>query len=295
MNLDLELWKKYALTEDVDEVVLSPLAAKTLKLIARESCGPNMPQQLGFLEGIVQGRKYYAAHTHLLAVGREGSVDVRQMHWSNSDSLTRLTQRNLPYRTLIFHSHPQLTEETLRKNYPAEAEAILELTRQEIALGVFDYLGTRGRAPTVDAALTETFTRELSPEDKEHTPGKYHLLVTHNVDRRYALNHLNLYSITQAADDSRVVKSDVNLSLAKPADLRVFREFKREYRLVIDAHNREVFGTTDFENMTDEQRQRAILIVDGLIGPKEIFPDYEGQRLGLYKGPKLSSNQPLPL
>jgi hypothetical protein len=188
-------WMKHALDENIERVVIDSSMIDALKRNVIEFRGNFMPESLGYFRGAMKDDKYFI-FDRAYCGGYDGNSVKIPDEITYDKYLERILAETIPnYSTVIYHSHPRITQEILRKFNPNQAEEIIDIAKKDINQGIYDYFIDEGRDININEALTEMLGRELSDDDLENTPGRYHLLFTDTLSKNNPFSYFNFYDI----------------------------------------------------------------------------------------------------
>lgn len=231
------VWQELALNQPgVVKFAIPRLFVKNFKA---DSFAP--VENSGFLTGVYRDGVFYVISVNPLCSGkfypqwepqvREVALEpeTRGAWWVFEEEVTRAFAESYEgVHTVLYHSHPNTGEDQMLDMWPEEAETYLEILEEELKAGVFDYLGVGGNRPSMDTVVNETFARQLSPKDIEHTPGNTHLLITNNLREGKPLWHLDAYKLVP--QKSVIGKLDIVLTEKLVGqELRTFKEAKKKH------------------------------------------------------------------
>jgi len=251
-------WKEFALEGSVKEVVIEPITFDFTRRVSLECSGDQRPEQGGYFGGFLNEGVFYVMQPNMLGMGGSG----RLQFGNPSRDQTRLTKKAgelMPgYRTLMFHSHPKVTEKILLDSDPISGRETVEKYKQDITNGDFDFLRDYGVEPTLEAVLNESLSRGLSPMDVDETIGDYHLLISPTVYPKSRYAHLNAYHL----DGHRLPDYLISGREMNKADGQKVKPLIREFRKIQRAVKKEVWGfvnlqacTTNYARNVDRARE----------------------------------------
>ena len=165
----------------------------------------------GLLYGIINQNAIYFMGSTVMGVGERTQVTFDEKYLKGHNEFMRRAKKVHPsLTTIIYHNHPLLRPE----EHPSQTLARL---KEELRLGVYDYLREYGTTPKLEDAIAE-LSRQLSPADISATSGRCHVLLTDTARKGDDFSFLNAYKL----DPDGVIGSDlfkvVPLS-DKPAEL----------------------------------------------------------------------------
>ena len=243
MNKQNPSWVQQALSGRIDEAIFDRESFGLSRRIAEESWGPYMPEQVGYFGGLFVENKFFVFTHTPLGNGWDNSCEIYEEKHMYRIFEERLRKALPNYRTLIYHTHPRVTEESLRRLNQGQVEEILRLAKEDISLGIFDYLKEEGREVSLDTVLTELLSRNLNQKDIDLTPGGYHLLITNTISPKNSVSHFNLYDIK---DMRRVFVKESKTH----EEENILKEARKIDRQVIKKWNKDVWGHWNVEKIT---------------------------------------------
>ncbi|MCX6749113.1 MAG: hypothetical protein NT076_05935 [Candidatus Pacearchaeota archaeon] len=240
-------WRDYALKERIERVAIAPSPKTLLENTAIECWGSKHPEQAGFVCGLVEGNTFYILHGNYLASSHNAEVRIpRRLHPTDEQETLEVGAEFPNFRTVVYHSHPKITEEDFKKLFPGH-EHTLELFKREIESGVYNWLVSGRGKPSLDRVLTENLTRGLSEEDIAVTPGNYHLLITHTARKADPRAYINFWEI----NDRRRSEGLVRVERMKPPEIKHFAQTERRMEEIRREVNKRLYGYNGLE--TDEE------------------------------------------
>lgn len=261
-NNNLPAWTRLALAGSVDEVVLDPNTFHLSKTIAGESWGDNRPEQAGYFSGVLRNGKFLVFLNTPLGNGWNGSSDIYDTRNMYNVYEKRLAKALNGYYTLMYHSHPKITPEILKRIHPEEYEAVINFAEEEIKSGIWNYLLDEGRETDLETVLNELFAKQIHPKDIENTFGDYHIIITPTVSQKNETSHLNLHNVknNSLAKIRAMNYSEIN-SLKGTFDIG---ESVRKKWL------KDVYGTSNMERIAGNKqlKRRYWAINQGYIEPE---------------------------
>jgi len=274
-------WRDYALKERIEIVALAPEVERFLNDTARECWGNCYPEQAGHISGVVEGETFYALRPKLLAHSPDGEVSIPwRLHPADEEDTLRTGEEFKNFRTVLYHSHPKITRESLRKLFP-NAASLVEVLEKEIAEGIWDGLIQGRTRPSIDEVLTETLTRSLSGEDVAVTPGNYHLLVTHTPRKADPRAYINFWHINPTRIPDRLVK----VRRMGHLEMKRLAPVIERMNHISNQLSQELFGHIDLEDL-NEGSNREDMWLRMLRVEDEKFQFYNDQKYGPQTEPK---------
>lgn len=267
------IWKRIALVEPVNEIVLPKNLLDLTKTVARESHrGPEKTEQAGYLAGYVKDEKYFVTHNTPLGMDINGRVGLEILPKHATIYEEMISQRIPNYRTLLYHSHPRIDVLSLKRMCPPEdAKLIIEHAKKEMKSGIFDYLKDEGRLLTLDEVVNEMFSRDLSEHDLDLTPGNYHLLISSTLSEKNPFSHLNFYRIEKDRQSTSILKTRVRtpyLTRSISKELKTEEEIDEDYREKVLGFPRKSNNLDELAGMTQKQLDYSWNVINGWIDPE---------------------------
>ena len=239
-------FEKTELIEPITAVAISPQILRLTKTIVEESSLYDRHEQGGFFGGVVRNRTYFLWDNRQTATGSDGECvfyDQRRLFREiDIDFQNRRMQAMPDFKTVRYHSHPKVTEQTLTAELGAEASILVDHVKIEFEAGIFSSLGIT----TLDDAINEALSRHLSQRDLDANTGRYHLLISPTVYEQRPRSHLNFYDL----QSGRLVP----IRLASERELK---PFLRTEERVIKEWKVANFGHYDFDQLTKAQLEAA--------------------------------------
>ncbi len=225
-------WMKHALKEDIKEVIISPEMLRVSKIIAEEPFGERMHEEAGYFQGSLQGETLYIFSRHMINMGDNSEVEITRESFLDEE-VGLATARNTPkYNIVMYHNHPRITPEILKKELPNEANEIIEAAKYHMDLEMCDNILKNGIKNNLENTLTELLTKSLSPEDIKGTPGKYHFLITDTTSPKNKFSHINFYDIkkmeTIPVRQARNIKESAALEDLAKIDMLSMKEARNK-------------------------------------------------------------------
>ena len=252
--IELNIYEQVELKEPIREVALSPSLARLTLQIVKESSTIERYEQGGFFGGVVRKGTLILWDNRQTAIGHEGNCVLYDKK-GRIDSFRQIDndmhQRTLvaipDFKTIRYHSHPPINENILRTKLDQQtASNLIEAIRKELEAGIYSHLGIT----SLDEALNEIFSRQLSTDDSEQTVGKYHLLISPTVNPRKPFSHINVYDLR--AGEERLIP----VRRAKKEELAPFTKIEKRIQKEWKIAN---FGTEFLWMLTREQVQEAYI------------------------------------
>jgi hypothetical protein len=190
-------WMKHALDENIERVVIDSSMIDALKRNVIEFRGNSMPEFLGYFRGAIEDDKYFIFDRAYCGSYDGNSVKIpNEINYNKY--LEKILAETIPnYSTVIYHSHPRITQKVLKKFNSNQAEEIINIAKEDINKGIYDYFIDEGRKINIKEILTEMLGRELSSDDLENTPGRYHLLFTDTLSKNNPFSYFNFYDLKE--------------------------------------------------------------------------------------------------
>jgi len=196
---DTQIWKDKVLVEPIDEVVLNQIILESTRMTAEQANKPpydfDLPECGGIMYGSLVEKKFYIFFKNCLVNNFNSFVTLPLLIPQDVKLIKELSDKLNGFRTIIYHSHPKITQETLKKFYPEISKEIISLIQDEIDNGIHNHLSRNGTKPSLDRVFNETLSRTLSEDDMKNTVGKYHLLISPTLYENDNVSHLNLYKL----------------------------------------------------------------------------------------------------
>lgn len=227
-----------AFLEDlVKEVIISPEVFNLTKEIAEDIKfasigGTSLPEDGGLIVGSSINNKLYVLSLLSLKGNYEGSLNIDVLSNKHSNEIEKLSHKKNDLKFVIYHSHPEITEETIKKFYPENAKEIINFIQDEINNGVHDHFSNDGNKPNLNLILNETFSRFLSEADLANNIGKYHLLITPTLNNQDEFNHLNFYKIINKKEG---LVGNVPIRGMVNSEKQIFRRLIEQYDKTLDS------------------------------------------------------------
>ena len=199
----------------------------------REYCRSNR-EIIGFIYGYPYEENLLLVGMNIYGVGSEISSELDPFYLErHNECLNRARMAYPSLTTILFHSHPRL--EPIK--FP---EQTLQLLREDLRSGIFDYLKDYGLKPTLDLVLAE-FSRTLSQDDLENTVGKITILLTDTRWPQDEFSHLNVYEIL-GRDMASVNRLRVAALEDKPTEISLVFNKVSDYLDVLQKELKQKWG-----------------------------------------------------
>lgn len=215
-----EHWYDWVLKEKVNEVVVADgVIRKTLNWVnqtiqntlffeafinpANRRLNANdslVFEEGGYAEGLLIGNRFYLLDSHPLVFSDTPGVRILSPHFADEAPTIAAAVALPEFRTVMYHSHPYLTERNLFPTLSREErQAARRIVQQTIRRRELSYLN-EGRGPhDRNEVLNELFGRVLSDDDRKHAVGKHSMLVSATPGNP-PLSHINFYRLGTSED-----------------------------------------------------------------------------------------------
>lgn len=234
----MKSWRDYALREPINEVIIEPGTERCLLEISKECWSPEHLEEAGFLKGLLINNNFYVFTPQLLRCSSGAEIKIPMILHPYDEMETLAIGKKFPnLRTVLFHSHPGLTENSLYKLFPEQADSLISLFKQEIESGIHDWINKDKNKISLDRVITESLTRELGEEDISATPGNYHLLLTNTNYTPDSYAHLNFWELC----DGHVTKT-ISTRKMKFSDTRLLTPHFKKIREIGHQVSKKIFG-----------------------------------------------------
>ncbi|MBS3072501.1 hypothetical protein J4477_01545 [Candidatus Pacearchaeota archaeon] len=177
-----EGWTVYPLEDkNVNELVLPRRHIIDLRKLSREE-----NELTGLLYGVPRENSLYLIGYLQLGEGTRSECQFNpDYRWFHNEFAKRVKKVHPGLTTVLYHNHPLLSPD----EHPKE---VIEILKDEINSGIFDYLLDYGIEPSLHNVVAEQ-TRQLSEADIKATFGRAHILITDTERLGNNFSHINAY------------------------------------------------------------------------------------------------------
>jgi len=287
----MKTWRSYALRGPVNEVVIEPATERFLLETSKECWGPRHPERAGFVNGLLIDHNFYIFAPQLLRCSGGAEIKIPMILHPYDEMETLAIGERVPnFRTVLFHSHPGLTEDSLHNLFPEQAESLISLFKREIELGIHDWINKDKTKISLDQVITESLTRGLGEEDISATPGDYHLLLTNTNSDPNSHAHINFWYLLDRHPTRTLPTRKMKVS-----DIRLLAPYLKELKEIGYQTNQKIFGYRGDEgfDFLSKQAQRMFLRLQEVDNEKAEFYEKLRTRDEHYQTLTLVPNQPL--